>query len=63
MSNIANPTPEQLRQARHLGVKASLSHLPEAKRQELLGHHEKLDARREKNVSAFLHSARGGKTA
>lgn len=58
---MSTPTAEQLRKARHLGAKASLSHLPEAQRDSLLGVHAQIDARREKNVSDFKAKARGEK--
>lgn len=61
MSQSTNPSPEQLRKARHLGAKAALSHLPTEKRDQLLGVHAKLDARREKNISEFKAKARGEK--
>ncbi len=56
---MTTPTKEQLRQARHLGAKAALSHLPEEQRSKLMDVHSKLDARREKNIEEFKDKARG----
>lgn len=58
---METPTADQLRQARHLGAKASLSHLPEEQRERLLKVREPLDARREKNIAEFKAKARGEK--
>lgn len=58
---MSQPTADQLRQARHLGAKAALSHLPDEQRDKMLTVRAQLDARREKNITEFRAKARGEK--
>lgn len=53
------PTPEQIRAARHTGFKNSISHRSPADRAKLEKTYIKQDSRREANVTKFVGQIRG----